>query len=352
MEEVTVAITNYNGVEHLPHCIEAVRALDYPRYSLLVVDNASTDGSVALLRERYPDVRLIELEENRGPGPARNAALREATTDLVFCIDNDAVLTPACLTKLVKALRADERVVACQPRVVYDLDPDRIHYDGGEVHFLGMCSLWNFREPVADCAPETKACDILIAVAILFDRTKLERDDRFDEEFFIFFEDQELAHRLRLKGHRILIVSGARVRHREGTAGVSWRPGGTLTDRRAYFFTRNRWMLIGKNYATRSLVVLAPALLAYEAVWMLFLTSKGRLGSYVRGIRDALRARPRIREERRRIQQSRQLRDRDILAGARLTFAVPKTDKPLQSLIVAIMNAFFKGYWRCVRFLV
>lgn len=348
-ERVTVAITNYNGIDHLPPCLDAVRELDYPEVEVMLVDNASTDGSLELVRERYPEVRVLALSTNDGPGPARNAALREAQTDLVLSIDNDAVLTPDCLTRLVGALRERPAVAACMPRTVYDGEPDRIHFDGGDVHYLGMISIRNFRRRLGDTDSRTRETDVLIAVAILFDRSKLDASLVYDESMFIFFEDQDLGHRIRLRGLEILTVSEAIVRHREGTAGVSFREGGSLSERRAYYFTRNRWVLIGKNYSRRSLVLLAPALAVYECVWMLFLIVKGRFASYCRGIRDVWRARPETRRKRAEVQQTRVVRDRELFVGAPLTFAVPDTGKPLQAAVVAMLDLFFKAYWTCVR---
>jgi len=352
MERVTVAVTNFNGREHLPFCLEAIRKLDYPAVDVMLIDNASTDGSVDFVRRAYPQVRVVPLGKNRGPAPARNLALRRATTDLVLAIDNDAVLTPASLGTLVSAMREDPAVVACQPRVVYDSDPDRIHYDGGRVHYLGMSTLRNFRRPVAQCEASPHASDILIAVAILFDRSKMGEEDLFDEDFFIFFEDQDLAHRLRLMGRKILTVSRAVVRHREGTAGVSYRPGGSLTERRAYYFTRNRWFLIAKNYSVRSILLLGPPLVLYELTWMLYLTVKGRFGAWRRGICDLLRARRILSIKRRRVQASRRVRDRELLAADPLTFAVPDTERPLQAAVVSALNLLFRTYWTLVRSLV
>jgi len=349
MERVTVAITNYNGVGHLPHCLDAIRRLEGPERDVIVVDNASTDGSVALVRSRYPEARILRVNRNRGPGPARNLALREARTDLVFSIDNDAVVEPGCLRRLVEAMDAHPEVVACQPRSVDADDPSRIHYDGAYLHYLGVLSLRHFRSRVEDCDTTPVPIDSLVAVAILYDRRRLPDDCRFDDDFFFYFEEQDLSHRLRLRGCRFLMVPEAVVRHREGTAGLSYRPGGMVSRRRAYFYTRNRWMILLKNYRWRTLVLLAPALLLYEAVWAAFLGARGRLDMYARGMLDLGRSAPALGRKRREVQATRTVEDRDLLRGDALTFSVPDKGKAFERAAVATLERIFRFYWRCVR---
>jgi GT2 family glycosyltransferase len=349
MEKVTVAITNYNGIDHLPHCLRAVRDLDYADREVILVDNGSTDGSVDYARRHFPEVRILRLETNRGPGPARNLALREASTDLVFSIDNDAVVTPDCLRILVDAMRSNPGTTACQPRSLDAFRPDRIHYDGAYLHYLGVLSLRHFRARADGIATDAVPIDSLVAVAILWDRSRLPADCRFDEEFFFYFEEQDLSHRLRTRGGRFLMVPSAVVLHRHGTAGLSYRPGGVVSRRRAYYYTRNRWLLILKNYRLRTMLLVGPAFLLYELAWMFLLLGRGRFDMYVRGMLDVLRMGRGLRRERRRIQASRVVEDRDILRGEDLTFSVPDTGKPLQAAAVAGLNRLFRLYWRWVQ---
>jgi len=115
---VTVCVTNYNGAESLAWCLDAVLALDPAPAEILLVDNASTDRSLLLVREKYPSVRIVVLPENRGPCPARNAGLEKASHPLVFQIDNDVAPRPDCLALLLTALKeGGDRVAACHERL-------------------------------------------------------------------------------------------------------------------------------------------------------------------------------------------------------------------------------------------
>ena len=145
---LTVVVVNYQGEEHLGPCLAGIAAQTRAIDELIVVDNASTDGSLALVRERAPHARIVELDANEGPCPARNAGLERARNPWVVLVDNDAVLTPDVLEKLERAALSDREAVLIQPRSVYADEPDRVHYDGGALHYAGLFSLRNFGVPV------------------------------------------------------------------------------------------------------------------------------------------------------------------------------------------------------------
>ena len=145
---VSAVICNYNGERYLEACLRAVLA-ERPD-EVLVVDDASTDASVALVRERFPEVTVLALRQNRGPCAARNAGMRAARHPFVLAVDNDAVLEPGVLAKLRAALEAEPRACLAQARSVHHDDPTRVHYDGGGFHYLGLIALRNFHRPLSE----------------------------------------------------------------------------------------------------------------------------------------------------------------------------------------------------------
>ena len=105
---VSVVVCNYNGEAYLPACLDAILALEGGIDECIVVDNASTDGSLALLAERYPAVRVVQMGRNAGPAAARNEGMRQARNRWVLAVDNDAVVTPDLLTRLRRAAEAGD----------------------------------------------------------------------------------------------------------------------------------------------------------------------------------------------------------------------------------------------------
>ena len=145
---ISVAVCNYNGEAYLDDCLSAVRGLKGGVDEILVVDNNSTDGSLSILAERHPDVRVIRMAQNNGPCPARNAGMRAAKNRWVLALDNDAVVQADALEKMARAAvsatdavsGAATPVAIVQPRSVFFSEPGRVHYDGGCFPFRALDS--------------------------------------------------------------------------------------------------------------------------------------------------------------------------------------------------------------------
>ena len=196
-------------------CLNAILSQTYPVDEVIVVDNASQDQSRALLSAQYPRVRVIALERNDGPAPARNVGLREARNRWVLLVDNDAVLAPDVLAKLVSAASQAPRAAICQPRSVLDSEPGRVHYDGGRFHYAGLFSLRNFYCPLELAEGRgTLEVDGAVSVALLTDRDVLLEWGGFDESFEepSYFGDNDLCARARARGMKLVEVPVA-LRH-------------------------------------------------------------------------------------------------------------------------------------------
>jgi GT2 family glycosyltransferase len=324
---ISAVVCNYNGREHLPPCLEALAGQSLALDEVLVVDNASTDGSRELVERAFPAARVIALSENAGPCPARNAGLAAARNEWVLLVDNDAVLAPDALAKLAAAAREFPRAVLLQPRSVVASDPAVVHYDGGRLHYCGLFSLRNFHRPLA-AAEGHGALEVegVVSVALLVQRSVLLEFGGFDPAYFILFEDLDLSLRLRMAGHQLVSVEDALCHHRSGTPGISFRGDVDYPERRAFLHSRNRWLHLLKNHSARALVFGAPALALYELVWFAFTLRSGTAGAYWRGKREVLARLPELRRARRATQARRVVRDRELLVGGPLTVA-PQLDR-------------------------
>jgi hypothetical protein len=155
--------------------------------------------------------------------------------------------------------------------------------------------------------------------------------------------------RLRSAGHAILSVEDALCRHRGGTPGISYRGGIDYPERRAFLHSRNRWLHLLKNHSARTLALTAPALLAYELVWMLFTLRSGTFGGYLRGKAALLGALQEVQRQRRDVQRRRTVRDRDLLVGGPLTVA-PQLDRGgASSAALRALDHALEAWWRLVR---
>ncbi|MCY2960742.1 MAG: glycosyltransferase family 2 protein [Planctomycetota bacterium] len=347
---VSVVVVNYQGAAYLEECLDAVRSLAGAVDEVIVVDNASTDGSVALLRERFPDVRVLAMPSNEGPCPARNAGMRVARNRWVLALDNDAVVRADTLTKLAAAAASDPRIAIAQPRSVFASEPTRVHYDGGAFHYAGLIALRNFYRPIETAEGRgTIDVDCAVAVALLVDRDALLALGGYDETMFILFEDLDLSYRLRATGSRIVSVEDAIVLHKGGTPGISFREGPRYPGSRVFFHSRNRWTFVAKCYRTRTILAALPGLALYEAAWFAFSLAQGHAGDWWRGKRAFLALRDRRRAERARFQAVRTVPDRDLLVGGPLTITPALKATGARAVVDAVLSGALRSWWWIAR---
>ena len=346
---VSVVVINYQGREHLPPCLQALAAQIGGYDELIVIDNASTDGSERLVEELLPAARLVRMAANHGPCPARNEGLRLARNRWVLLVDNDAVLAPDVLVKLRAAADADPQAALVQPRSVLAHEPSRVHYDGGALHYVGVFSLRNFFTPLLQAEGQgVVAVPGAVSVALLCDRERVLAAGGFDARYFILFEDLDLSLRLGQRGARILAVEDALVHHRGGTSGVSFRGPGDYPRRRAFLHSRNRWLYLVKNYSWRTLLVAAPGFLLYDLAWVAFALRSGTFLDWLEGKVAFLRELPAVLRARRDVQASRTRPDRELLVGGPLTITAPLADGS-GGRALRLLDRALAAWWSLVR---
>ena len=349
---VTVAITNWNGAAFLDDCLDAVLALRGEVREVVVVDNASTDDSVDRVRRRAARVRLVQMARNEGPCPARNRGLAESATRWVLQLDSDVILPPDTLERLWPQT-AEERVALVQPRAVLASDPSVVHYDGGRLHYVGMMCLDHLLVRADGPPGPPQDVDAVISMCLLADRQVVLAAGAYDPAFFILFEDHDLSYRLRARGFRLRRVPEAAVLHREGTRGLSFRPGApAYPAQRAFLHARNRTYLVLKNYSWPALVASLPGRVLYGVVYAAFALGRGAFPSWLRGRLALLALLPRALRLRRELRGARVVSDRVLLCADDLTFSPVIARRPLELRLEKAFNVALRGLWRATRWMV
>lgn len=343
---MSVVVCNYNGERYLGDLLRSVAAQTVAPAEILVVDNRSTDGSVALLRRDWPAVRVIEMERNEGPCPARNRGMEEARHELVLALDCDLILEPDCLEKCLRVLEADPGLAAVEPRAVDEADRALVQYDGAWFHYVGLLCLRNFYVPAQQADGRgVVPVDAFVSLALLARRERLLQAGGYDQAFFILFEDSDLSYRLRSAGERIACVEDALVVHRGGTAGTSFRQG-LYPARRVFLHSRNRWLFLAKSYQKRTLLRGLPGLLLYELVAIAFACAKLAPHAYVHGKLSFLWHLPAALGARRLTSRRRRVADCELIRGGPLTLWPPLTAGPVASTFGRALDALLRGWWR------
>jgi len=332
--DLFVAVINYNGEGTLAPTLQSVYALENVRLAgVMVLDNASTDGSVALVQRQFPGAQIHRFPDNRGPNPARNEGLRRATTDLVLIMDNDIVLDPGYVTCLAEVFRQQPGAGAASGQIrLYDA-PGTVQYNGIDIHYAGEIAV----RPLDAC--ETVQVSCVSAGAALFARNKVLQVGGFDEDWFIGWEDGDLTFRLSLAGHPCFMVSSAAAYHLRRQRGLKW----------IRYQTRNRWWFMLKNYDLRTIVLAFPAVAGFQLAAGLFCLLKGEGLAFLKGTLEAFAGLPALQSKRRAVQQLKVVSDKSLLRGDRFDLPGGLSSSRGGRILNAILNKIFYGYWLCIR---
>lgn len=224
--DLSIVIVNWNTRDLLAKCLDSAFA-NSPEceFDVWVVDNASGDGSAEMVRERFPQVRLIENRENVGFARANNQAIEQSQGDSVLLLNSDAVLTPGALDLLLCALLRDSLIAAAGPQLIF---PDG-HFQAGPADFptfgaelLAALSLGRFlrggRYPACHPSRPSGEVDWIGGACLLIRRKALAEVGLLNPAFFFYAEETDWCYRAQKHGWKIYYASGARVFHHGGAS--------------------------------------------------------------------------------------------------------------------------------------
>jgi GT2 family glycosyltransferase len=279
---VSLIIVNWNGRHWLEQCLPTLQAQTFADFEIIVVDNGSSDGSPAWLQAEWPSVRLICLPENAGFARANNVGIAASAAPYIVTLNNDTLADPGWLAAMVAAVDAPEiGMVACQ-MVMWD-SPHLLDSAGIKLDWSGTG--WNrgagrptsaFSEPELIFGP--------CAGAALYRRQMLNEIGLFDEDFFAYYEDVDLAWRGQQNGWRCRYQPAAQVRHWHSAT------GGRNLARKTFLLGRNKWLTIYKNYPWPALLWGWPFVMLADCAALLYNCLRQRDLSALRGRLAALPA--------------------------------------------------------------
>lgn len=298
--KISVVILNWNGRRYLYDCLTSLQAQTYTDFEVIMVDNGSTDGSVEWVAEHFPLVRMICNETNVGFAAGNNQAIRASQAEFVVTLNNDTRVEPDWLASLVAAVEEDPSVGMCASKMLFADQSEIINSTGISLDPVGIA--WDRRGGEPDDGVEAAPVKVFgpCAGAALYRRTMLDQVGLFDEDFFAYLEDVDLAWRARLAGWHCLYVPQARVYHvHSATAGE----GSPFKNR---LLGRNKVWTIAKNYGPGGrLLLYLPLILLYDLAAVLYALVVRRDFSPLQGRLEGLRGLPGIWRRRREVQALR-----------------------------------------------
>lgn len=287
MSEITVVIPNYNGMKYLAECMTSLcrEQQNAPGYEVLIIDNASVDGSVEYLQKEWcgEGVRLISLPENTGFCHAVNLGIREAKTPYVILLNNDTKVEAGFVRGLYDAIRENEKIFSVSAKMLMWDRPELIDDAGDRYCVLGWAYSRGKGRPAADydkSVPVFSAC----GGAAIYRRSVFEEIGYFDEEHFAYLEDLDIGYRARIYGYENRYEPKAAVLH-YGSAST----GSRYNPRKTLLASANSIYVIGKNMPLLQCILNLPFFLLGFGIKFLFFCKK-RMGKlYLKGLAAGLR---------------------------------------------------------------
>ncbi len=259
MKRVAVVILNYNGKKFLEEFLPNVIANTNAELAdIVVADNASSDGSVNFMRERFPGIRLIVNGSNGGFATGYNLALRQIEAEYYVLLNSDIEVTPQWIEPVIALMDSDPKIAACQPKILSYYDKTKFEYAGAAGGFIDrygypFCRGRLFQHLEEDHGQYDDACEVFWATgACMFVRADLYlKHGGLDDSFFAHMEEIDFCWRMKNLGYKIYCCPQSKVYH---------IGGGTLpksSARKTYLNFRNNMTLLYKNLPSRVFLTLA-----------------------------------------------------------------------------------------------
>ncbi|MBN1261360.1 MAG: glycosyltransferase family 2 protein [Anaerolineae bacterium] len=313
-KRTSIIIINYNSGAYLTPCLASVLQTVGPQDEVILVDNASSDGSTETVAAAFPDVRIVRNRENLGFAGAGNVGAEAAQGRILVFLNPDTHVTPGWLDALITPLDQNQQVGVVTAKVLLLQSPDRINTCGNEIHVTGLTLCRGMGAPATRFTTPA-VVDAVSGAAFAISKQVFQALGGFDPTFFLYMEDTDFSLRARLAGYQCLYTPDSVIYH-----DYELRFG----PRKTFFQERNRYLMLLKTLRWGTLFLLWPILLLGEILTWGFaiLRDRPNLFNKLQAYGWIVKHWPAIRRQHRKVQTLRRVRDRDLLrhAATRLAF--------------------------------
>ena len=273
----SVIIVTYNHKNYLEPCINSVLKQDYP-HEIIVVDNCSQDGSNRLVKERFPNIKLIKNTKNVGYGAGNNLGVKHAIGKYVVILNPDTIVEKGWLKELVKPLEKNDGLITTSKILLYD--GSIINTCGNINHFTGLGFTRGLHKKTEEYN-KPKFVNGISGCSFSIKKSDFKQLGGFDEIFFMYCEDTDFSWRTLFKGFRILYVSTSIVRH-DYTLKV--------VPTKIYHLEKNRYIMLRKYFSKKDFFLLSPSFIITELLVFgyIFRSDWGGIKFKIKAILDGL----------------------------------------------------------------
>lgn len=246
MPLIYIILVNYNGYKDTIECVYSLKKINYSNYKIIIVDNASSDNSVEILKKKLNNCKIIESKKNLGFAGGNNLGIKYALdnqADYVLLLNNDTLVEYDFLDNLVKCAKSDKNIGIVGGKIYYYYNPRLIWYAGGKLNsytgrtkHIGVDEIDNGQYDVIAKTQYVTGCMMLVS------RRAIELAGLMDEKYFLYYEETDWNIKIRSKGFKIVYTPYAKIYHKVSSSTKQ------INNMVGYYYDRNRNYFIIKNF--------------------------------------------------------------------------------------------------------
>lgn len=268
---VSIVIPHWNNVDVLSECLESISNTNFENFETIVVDNASTDNSVASVRSNYPNVKLIENDKNYGYAGGCNIGAEAASGDFLIFLNNDTVQEKDWISNLIKTINSDDKIAAVQPKILNYYDRNVFDYAGGSGGHMDIYCfpfargrIFSFQENDEGQYNNKEKCFWSSGTCFMVRRELFQKSGGFDESFFAHMEEIDLCWRLYAMGFEVWVEPDSVVYHKNALTLPMY------SHKKYYLNHRNSLLMLLGNYSIKNIFLIGIPRLILEKIACLY----------------------------------------------------------------------------------
>jgi len=302
---VSVIVLNYNAGELLLNCIESIKKSTYKNLEIIVVDNISTDKSQKICKEKYPDIKLIQNDENFGYCEGNNIGIRKAKGDFIMILNPDTIVEPNCIRELIFAHeRLGEGLY--QPKILSLNEKQVLQSTGNMLHVFGFGFAKDKGRKDEEVDEEIKKIGYASGTCLFTSRNVLDKVGLLDSFLFLYHDDLDLGWRASQIGINSYYVPKSKIYHVESYS-LKW------SAKKFYWLERNRKYCLLTHYSKKTYAKMLPSLLLVDFFVWFFYLSKGFVGAKIKADLDILRNKKSIEKKYKELESKKIVPDEELV---------------------------------------
>lgn len=302
---VSIIVLNYNAGELLLNCIESIKKSAYKNLEIIVVDNISTDKSQKICKEKYPDIKLIQNDENFGYCEGNNIGIRKAKGDFIIILNPDTIVEPDCIRELIFAHeRLGEGLY--QPKILSLNEKQVLQSTGNMLHVFGFGFAKDKGRKDVEVGEEIKKIGYASGTCLFTSRNVLDKVGLLDSFLFLYHDDLDLGWRASQIGINSYYVPKSKIYHVESYS-LKW------SAKKFYWLERNRKYCLLTHYSKNTYAKMHSSLCLVDLFVWFYYISKGFLGAKIKAELDIRRNRKFIETKYQELEKKKTVPDEKII---------------------------------------